>query len=114
MNMEGASHFRTGWAGRSVRRKPRAERTAHLSWLSFLVVTLLSSARAADLTVGWSTVDLTPELAKDRQAAISGLLIPRFTSDVKSRVSATALALESVEPSGSRAQAVMVSCDAPM
>ena len=67
-----------------------------------LGLALLYVARAADLNIGWASVDLTPDLSKERQAVISGLLVPRFSSEIKSRVTATALALESVPTSGNR------------
>jgi hypothetical protein len=83
---------------------------------SFLVVkTLLMlaigaavvPARAAELWIGGATVDITP----DRPVALDGHRNLRISNKIESRITATALALESREGDKALDQAIIVSCD---
>ncbi|MBI4624766.1 MAG: hypothetical protein HY736_16305 [Verrucomicrobia bacterium] len=96
-------------------------RTKTISWPApvcrllgvFAGLAVLVVAHAGELNVGWASIDLTPELSRDRQAVMGGLLIPRFSSEVRSRVTATALALEGLDAAGARTQAVLVNLACP-
>lgn len=66
----------------------------------------LGQARAAELLVGGATISITP----DRPVALAGQMHTRIAKDVRSPVTATAMAFES---KGGKApdQAILVSCD---
>lgn len=77
--------------------------------IAFACAVALSSlgARAAELWVGATTTDITP----DRPVALDGHRNLRVSTNVQSRVTATALALESREGEKVVDHAVIVSCD---
>lgn len=60
-----------------------------------------------ELKIGWAQADLTP----DRPVMIAGQFHARVSEGVEDPITATALAVESVDTEGNRGQAVMVSCD---
>ncbi len=62
---------------------------------------------AGKLQVGWASRDITP----DRPVAIAGQFHKRISTGVKTRISLTALALETRDGDRSIDQAVLVSCD---
>ncbi len=62
---------------------------------------------AGELKVGGATVSITPELP----VALSGQMHTRIAREIDSEVTATAIALESVEDGKAIDQAIMVSCD---
>src|SRR5690606_9840481 len=59
------------------------------------------------LLIGWSTADITP----DRPVALIGQLHKRISEKIQDRITATVLALETIDESGTKEQAIMVSCD---
>jgi len=63
--------------------------------------------RAAELLVGGATVSITPE----QPVALRGQMHTRMSTAVESPVTATVLALESVNGDKSLDQTIMVSCD---
>jgi hypothetical protein len=60
-----------------------------------------------ELKTGWAQASITP----DRPVLLAGQFHARVSEGVLDPVTATALAIESVNPAGSRGQMVMVSCD---
>jgi hypothetical protein len=71
------------------------------------VLATLGECRASELSVGASTVSITP----DRPVALSGQMHTRISKGVRSPVTATALALESRDGAKTLDQAILVSCD---
>ena len=65
----------------------------------------------AEMLVGWGRADITPPVTPDRPALKTGLLVPRYTSEVESRLTVTALALEVTQTSGAADQMILVSYD---
>ena len=65
------------------------------------------SDEKSNLQVGWAVADITP----DRPVALIGQLHKRISQAVQDPLTATVLALETVNPAGEKEQAVMVSCD---
>jgi hypothetical protein len=63
--------------------------------------------QAAELSIGVATVSITP----DGPVALAGQMRTRISREVKSPVTATALAMESREGSRAVDQAILVSCD---
>jgi hypothetical protein len=59
------------------------------------------------LHVGWASRDITP----DRPVALSGQFHKRISTGIASRLSVTALAIETRSDAGSLEQAILVSCD---
>ncbi|RIH66968.1 twin-arginine translocation signal domain-containing protein [Mariniphaga sediminis] len=59
------------------------------------------------LYVGWAVADITPE----RPVALIGQLHKRISESVQDPLTATVLALETLDSQGGKEQAVMVSCD---
>ncbi len=74
-----------------------------------LILVLCQEAMAATgpLSVGWATVDITPE----RPVALIGQLHKRISQKVRDPLTATALALETRGEDGQREQAILISCD---
>ena len=70
-------------------------------------VSSLSAPAKAPLSVGWSTIDITPE----KPVALVGQLHKRISQRVLDPLTATALALETKTPEGQSEQAILVSCD---
>ncbi len=66
-----------------------------------------SPPKAAELWIGGATVDITP----DKPVALDGHRNLRISNKIESRVTATALALESRDGDKSLDQAIIVSCD---
>ncbi|MDW7658840.1 MAG: hypothetical protein SCM11_16860 [Bacillota bacterium] len=67
--------------------------------------------KTAKLLTGWAMADITPE----QQVALMGQFHDRFSTGVRDPLTATVLALESVDESGVCIdQAVMISCDLVM
>ena len=66
-----------------------------------------SVSRSSGLLIGWGSVDITP----DEPVLISGQFHARVSEGIMDPVTATALALESVENGRSQGRVVMVSCD---
>lgn len=62
---------------------------------------------AAELHVGSSIIDFTP----DQPIALRGQLYTRISTAVDNPITATALAIESVENGASKDQAILLSCD---
>lgn len=80
--------------------------------VGFLLVAVIgldsaTSIEAAELRVGGATVSITP----DRPIALWGQLHTRISAGVESPVTATALALESLDEDQVLDQAVLVACD---
>jgi len=65
-----------------------------------------SEVHSGNLFIGWSSVDITP----DRPVLLLGQFPARVSEGVKDPVTATVLAMESVD-GGSSEKAIMVSCD---
>jgi len=63
--------------------------------------------RAGQLRIGWASTDLTP----DRPVVLTGFSSARVSDGVLDPITATALALESVEGEKTTGAAVLVSCD---
>lgn len=63
--------------------------------------------RTGKLHVGWAGRDITP----DRPVALAGQFHKRISTGVESRLSVTALALETRDGEGGIDQAILVSCD---
>jgi hypothetical protein len=85
-------------------------RQALRSILTFAVLTTAfagDEGRAAELLVGGATVSITP----DKPVALAGQMHTRVARNVESPVTATALALESVDGDKVIDQAVLISCD---
>jgi len=61
----------------------------------------------ASAKIGWAQADITP----DQSVLLAGQFHARVSEGVMDPVTATALAVESVDDAGSRGQVVMVSCD---
>ncbi|HZH71658.1 MAG TPA: hypothetical protein VFD91_04130 [Mariniphaga sp.] len=59
------------------------------------------------LLIGWATADITP----DKPVALVGQLHKRISEKIQDRLTATVLALETIDESGTKEQAIMVSCD---
>ena len=68
---------------------------------------MVSRAQAAELLIGGATVSITP----DQPVALWGQMHTRISTAVESPVTATVLALESVDGGKPIEQAVMVACD---
>ncbi len=68
---------------------------------------LLAAPRTGTIMVGWATTDITP----DKPVALSGQAHTRISKEHKDRVTATALAVETVHDSGTIDHAVLVSVD---
>lgn len=66
-----------------------------------------AAPRSGAIKVGWATTDITP----DKPVALSGQAHTRISKEHKDRVTATALAVEVVDKSGTIDQVVIVSCD---
>jgi len=64
-------------------------------------------AAEGDLYVGWAGTDITPP----KPIALVGQLHKRISQSVHDPLTATALALETRGPDGSKEQAIMISCD---
>jgi hypothetical protein len=62
---------------------------------------------SAPLYAGWATIDITP----DKPVALVGQLHKRISQRVRDPLTATALALETRGPQGTREQALLISCD---
>src|SRR5882672_8197660 len=62
---------------------------------------------SAELSVGAATVSITPDV----RVAIAGQLSTRISQGIESPVTATALAMESLQDGQSLEQSVLVSCD---
>ncbi|MDR3634942.1 MAG: hypothetical protein P4L84_14150, partial [Isosphaeraceae bacterium] len=86
---------------------PRRSTPLTLTLTVWCVLATLGECRASELHVGASTVSITP----DRPIALSGQMHTRIAKDVRSPVTATALALESRDGDKPLDQAVLVSCD---
>jgi hypothetical protein len=82
-----------------------------LSLLVYTAILVPSSTQAAIadnvLRVGWAQVDITPE----KPVALFGQMYKRISKDIRDPLTATALALETKSPNGSKEQAIMISCD---
>lgn len=82
-----------------------------LSLLVYTAILVPSSTQAATadniLHVGWTQVDITPE----KPVVLIGQMYKRISKGVRDPLTATALALETKGPNGSKEQAIMVSCD---
>lgn len=72
-----------------------------------LTVTIAQPLSAADLYVGGASISITPKLP----VALTGQMRTRIAKSVESKVTATALALESRNGEKSLEQVIMVSCD---
>ena len=74
-----------------------------------ILVPLSTQAATADnvLHVGWAQIDITPE----KPVALVGQMHKRISKGVRDPLTATALALETQDPNGSKEQAITVSCD---
>ena len=59
------------------------------------------------LMIGWATADITP----DRPVALIGQLHKRISEKIQDKLTATVLALETTDETGTKEQAIMVSCD---
>jgi len=62
---------------------------------------------SAPLYAGWAMIDITP----DKPVALVGQLHKRISQRVRDPLTATALALETRGPQGTREQAILISCD---
>ncbi|MDA1230861.1 MAG: hypothetical protein O2856_08810, partial [Planctomycetota bacterium] len=87
-------------------------RSLSLSRISLLILAACcgimgTQGQAAELLVGGSTVSITP----DEPVALWGQMHTRISTAVESPVTATVLALESVDGGKSLEQTVMVACD---
>lgn len=67
----------------------------------------LGECRASEVYVGAATVSITP----DRPVALSGQMNTRISKGIRSRVTATALGVESKQGGDVLDQAILVSCD---
>lgn len=77
---------------------------------AFLVLALAAPAQEAatgKLHVGWASRDITP----DRPVALAGQFHKRISTGVRTRLSLTALALETKDGDRPLEQAILVSCD---
>ncbi|WZO96818.1 hypothetical protein EP7_003823 [Isosphaeraceae bacterium EP7] len=90
-----------------VTTNPNVLRSTIFGIVAVTAVTWVAPGRAADLSVGGATSSITPE----GPVALAGQMRTRIARDVKSPVTATALALESKEGSKVLDQTILVSCD---
>ena len=67
----------------------------------------MNAHQQGPLKVGWAQADMTP----DQQVILAGQFHARVSEGVMDPITATALAVESVNDDGTRGQVVMVSCD---
>ena len=72
-----------------------------------LVASVLVMADPHDVYIGWAQGDITPS----EPVALTGQFYKRISNYVADPLTATALAVETVGPSGQKEQAIMVSCD---
>lgn len=68
---------------------------------------LASGAESDHLRIGWATADITPE----QPVVLRGQFHARVSEGILDRVTATALALETVQEGATKDWAIMVSCD---
>lgn len=78
--------------------------------VAFYQKTVNEIAQEKPLSIGWASVDITPE----KPVALVGQLNKRISQGVLDPLTATALALESQDIYGRREQAILISCDVCM
>ena len=75
--------------------------------VAWIVSGMAKASMGAELLVGAATINITPEVP----VALSGQMVTRIAREVRSPLTATALALESRQDDKVLDQAIMVSCD---
>ncbi|MGV8091084.1 MAG: hypothetical protein AB2L24_04380 [Mangrovibacterium sp.] len=73
----------------------------------FVKAEIMSKAIQNQLYIGWGEVNITPE----KTVALTGQLYKRMSRSVQDPLTATVLAIETLDDSGVREQTIMISCD---